>query len=148
MEQNDDIRLREFRQLKEEIRGSAQHLVVGIDIAKERHHAFFGTPMGKTLLRRLIFDNSKEGFEMLLSQAELLKTQQNLTKLVFGMEPTADYHKPLGEYLITQGHLVVLVGGRSGKEEPRTPGRTMGQERHQGCGQCRRSHHPGQVPLL
>ena len=27
------------------------------------------------------------------------------------MEPTANYHKPLGEYLITQGRTVVLVSG-------------------------------------
>jgi transposase len=116
MEQNEDSRLKGFRQLKEEIRGSTQHLVVGIDIAKERHYAFFGTPAGKTLLRRLIFDNSKEGFELLLAQAELLKTRENLTKLVFGMEPTSDYHKPLGEYLISRGHLVVLVGGSAVKK--------------------------------
>ena len=111
MQQNEDTRLKEFRQLKEEIRGSSQHLVVGIDIAKERHYAFFGTPTGKTLLRRLIFENTKEGFEKLLAQAELLKTREHLTRLVFGMEPTSDYHKPLGEYLLTRGHQVVLVGG-------------------------------------
>jgi transposase len=116
MEQNEDTRLKEFRQLKEEIRGSTQHLVVGIDIAKERHYAFFGTPMGKTLLRRLIFDNTKEGFEMLLAQAELLKTREHLAKLVFGMEPTSDFHKPLGEYLISRGHQVVLVGGSAVKK--------------------------------
>jgi transposase len=116
MEQNEDSRLMDFRQLKEEIRGSTEHLVVGIDVAKERHYAFFGTPAGKTLLRRLIFDNSKEGFEMLLAQAELLKTREHLTKLVFGMEPTSDYHKPLGEYLISRGHSVVLVGGSAVKK--------------------------------
>jgi transposase len=116
MEQNEDTRLKEFRQLKEEIRGSTQHLVVGIDIAKERQYAFFGTPTGKTLLRRLIFDNSKEGFEMLLAQAELLRAREGLTKLVFGMEPTSDYHKPLGEYLISRGHTVVLVGGSAVKK--------------------------------
>jgi transposase len=116
MEQNDDSRLREFRQLREEIRGSMQHLVVGIDIAKERHYAFFGTATGKTLLRRLIFDNTKEGFEKLLVQAEALKTREGLTKVVFGMEPTADYHKPLGEYLISHGHAVVLVGGTAVKK--------------------------------
>ena len=55
MEQNYDIRLQEFRQLKHKIRGSREHLVVGIDIAKDRHHAFFGMPSGQTLLRRLVF---------------------------------------------------------------------------------------------
>ena len=115
MDKNDDSRLEEFRQLKREIRGSTQHLVVGIDVAKERHYAFFGTPAGKTLLRRLVFDNSKEGFEKLCFQAEILKTQHGLTKVVFGVEPTADYHKPLGEYLIRQGHPVVLVSGNAVK---------------------------------
>jgi transposase len=38
-----------------------------------------------------------------------------LKKVVFGMEPTADYHKPLGEYLITHGHMVVLVAGTAVK---------------------------------
>jgi hypothetical protein len=90
MQQDEDTRLKEFRQLKEGIRGSIQHLVVGVDIARERHYAFFGTPVGKTLLRRLIFDNSKEGFETLLAQAELLKTREHLTKLVFGAMTNSD----------------------------------------------------------
>jgi transposase len=42
-------RLEEFRQLKEEIRQSEEHLIVGIDIAKDRHHAFFGTATGRGL---------------------------------------------------------------------------------------------------
>ena len=116
MDKNDDSRLKEFRQLKREIRGSTQHLVVGIDIAKERHHAFFGTPAGTTLLRRLVFDNTREGFDRLLFQAETLMAREGLEKLVFGMEPTADYHKPLGEHLITRGHTVVLVGGSAVKK--------------------------------
>jgi hypothetical protein len=93
MVQNDDSRLGEFRQLKNQIRGSTQHLVVGIDIAKDRHNAFFGTVSGKTLLRGFVFDNTKEGFEKLCFQSDILKKQQRLTKLVFGMEPTSDYHK-------------------------------------------------------
>jgi transposase len=116
MVQNEDSRLKEFRQLKHEIRGSTQHLVVGIDVAKDNHTAFFGTPAGKTLLRGFVFDNSRAGFEKLLFQADTLKTREGLAKLVFGMEPTADYHKPLGEYLITHGHTVVLVAGTAVKK--------------------------------
>ena len=115
MVQNEDSRLEEFRQLKNEIRGSTQHLVVGIDIAKDTHTAFFGTATGKTLLRRFAFDNTREGFEKLCFQADTLKTQHGLTHLAFGMEPTADYHKPLGEHLITHGRMVVLVAGTAVK---------------------------------
>jgi len=32
--------------LKKEIRGSKDHLIVGIDVAKDKHHAFFGTATG------------------------------------------------------------------------------------------------------
>jgi transposase len=107
----DGIRIEEFRQFKKEIRGSKDYLVVGIDIAKEKHHAFFGTSTGKTLLGRLVFGNDLEGFSKLLEQAEALRVQEGLTKVVFGLEPTGDYHKPLGEHLIRCAKLVVLTGG-------------------------------------
>ena len=115
MDESEDIRLWGFRQLQRDIRGSRGYLVVGIDVAKERHHAFFGTVTGKTLLRRLVFDNSREGFEKLVLHTEAIKVQHSLSQVVFGLEPTANYHKPLGEYLITGGHHVVLVSGTAVK---------------------------------
>ena len=111
MNEVDSIRLKQFRQLRKEIRGSKDYLIVGIDVAKDRHHAFFGTATGKTLLKRLVFENTIEGFERLLIQTEALKVQHGLTKTVFGLEPTATYHKPLGECLIKCAHMVVLVSG-------------------------------------
>lgn len=111
MDQTERNRIERFRQFRKEIRGSQEYLLVGIDIAKEKHHAFFGTATGRTLLRRLIFDNCREGFEKLLIQVEALKVAHGLKRVVFGMEPTANYHKPLGEYLIRKGMEVVLVSG-------------------------------------
>ena len=111
MNEVESIRLGDFRQLKKEIRGSREYLIVGIDVAKERHHAFFGTATGKTLLRRLIFENSGEGFRKLRDQTEAIREAQGLSKVVYGLEPTADYHKPLGEYLQSYGQRVVLVSG-------------------------------------
>jgi hypothetical protein len=58
----DDIRLEQFRQLKKEIRGSEEYLIVGIDVAKEKHRAFLGTAQGKTLLKNVVIDNTIEGF--------------------------------------------------------------------------------------
>jgi transposase len=111
----EDIRLEEFRQFKKEVRQSNKHLLIGIDIAKEKHNAFFGTANGRTLFKRLIFHNNKEGFELLLAQTEAKKLENNLCRVVFGMEPTANYHKPLGEYLIRHSHDVVLVSGNAVK---------------------------------
>ena len=111
MDELDSNRLEEFRQLRQEVRHSEEYLIVGIDIAKDRHHAFFGTATGRTLLKRLVFSNDYEGFTKLLDQAEALRARHGLKKVVYGMEPTANYHKPLGEYLIHLGRSVVLVSG-------------------------------------
>ena len=76
MNEVDNIRLEQFRQLKKEVRGSKEHLIVGIDVAKDKHHAFFGTATGKTLFKRLVFENTSEGFKRLLIQVEALKNME------------------------------------------------------------------------
>ena len=116
MDQVNCNRLEEFRQLRQEVRHSEEYLIVGIDIAKDRHYAFFGTATGKTLLKRIVFSNDYEGFRKLLDQAEALREQHGLKKVIYGMEPTANYHKPLGEYLIGLGRMVVLVSGVTVKQ--------------------------------
>ena len=113
MDVEDRIRLDEFRQLKKEIRGSERHMIVGIDIAKDKHHAFFGTATGKTLLKRLVFENSIDGFDKLLAFTEAEKVKGGLEAEVFGLEPTANYHKPLAEHLIRCDRSVVLVSGNA-----------------------------------
>jgi transposase len=120
MNEEDRSRLEEFRQFRKEVRGSSEYLLVGIDVAKEKHYAFFGTARGKTLFRRLVFENNIEGFRKLLGQAGAMKVQNGLKRVVFGMEPTANYHKPLGEHLIRCGHLVVLVSGVAACENRKT----------------------------
>ncbi len=111
----DTTRLESFRQLRKEIRGSNEHLIVGIDVAKDNHHAFLGTARGKTLLKRLVFNNNFQGYEKLFTYVEATKVKNNLNKVVFGLEPTANYHKPLGEHLIKSGFDVVLVAGTAVK---------------------------------
>lgn len=102
-------RLDLFREMKTSVRGSSKFLLVGIDVAKDKHHAFFGTPNGKTLHKGLVFDNSTKGFENLRSLATLIGTQHGLDEVVYGLEPTASYHKPLAEYLIRKDEHVVYV---------------------------------------
>ena len=74
MDVEESSRLKGFRQLKKEIRGSKEHLIVAIDIAKDKHHAFFGTATGRTLLKRLVFENDLAGFEELHMHMEALLT--------------------------------------------------------------------------
>lgn len=107
IETNDRLDL--FNGIRNSIRGSEKHLLVGLDVAKNTHHAFFGTPNGRTLRKNLVFDNSKQGFEILRELARDLQNQHGLVEVVYGLEPTASYHKPLAEYLIRQGEHVVYV---------------------------------------
>ena len=98
-----------FRQMKTSVRGSEKVLLAGIDVAKNKHHAFFGTPNGRTLHKNLVFDNSIRGFESLRRLGKDLQYQHGFCQIVYGLEPTASYHKPLAEYLIRQGEQVVYV---------------------------------------
>ena len=114
--EREEKRLEQFRQLRKEIRGSQEYLVVGVDISKDTHNALMRTVSGKTLYRRLTFNNTREGFENLLLQVEAVRVQHGLKEAVFGVEPTANYHKPLGEFLINQGHPVVLISPEAAKQ--------------------------------
>ena len=105
----DRTRLASFRKLKKEVRGSTKHLLVGIDVAKDKHHAFFGTATGHTVAKRLIFDNRRYGFEHLRAFSADLLGRHGLTEVLYGIEPTASYHKPLAEFLLGHGDTVVYV---------------------------------------
>ena len=113
---NDVTRFTHFNEFRNCIRGSRTHLIVGIDIAKDKHHAFFGTAYGQTLWRRLIFTNDLIGYNRLIEQVQAISSQHQLGQVVFGMEPTSNYHKPLAHFLIKQDYLVVLVGGKAVKD--------------------------------
>jgi hypothetical protein len=62
MAEMDGSRILAFGQLKKEIRGSKEHLIVGIDIGKNKHHASLGTAPGNKL-RSIIVEISANGFE-------------------------------------------------------------------------------------
>jgi len=113
---NEVTRFVHFNEFRNAIRSSRTHLIVGIDIAKDKHHAFFGTALGQTLWRRLIFTNDLIGYSRLIEQVQAVLSQHQLEQVVFGMEPTSNYHKPLAHWLIKQDYLVVLVGGKAVKD--------------------------------
>ena len=47
--EREEKRLEQFRQLRKEIRGSQDYLVVGIDISKDAHNALMRNTSGKIL---------------------------------------------------------------------------------------------------
>ena len=113
MKHDNAIKYQQFCQFKAEIRGSREYLIVGIDVAKDKHHAFFGLATGRTLLRRLIFKNNREGFERLIERSRQLQAEHSLSKAVFVVEPTGNYHKPLAHWLLEKQKQLVLASNKS-----------------------------------
>ena len=109
MDEMEISRIKKFRQFKNEIRGSQRHLVVGIDIGKIKHHAFLGTANGHTVQKGLIVEHNLSGFSYLMGRVQFHMDRGGFEDVVFGLEPTSVYHKPLAEFLIEQGYLVVYV---------------------------------------
>lgn len=116
MNENKYSRYEVFCQFRSEIRSNPDYVIVGIDVAKDKHHAFFGTTRGEALKKRLIFDNSEEGFGSLKLHIESVKAKYAKSKVVVAIEPTGNYHKALCAWLIGQGYLVVQVSGQSVSE--------------------------------
>lgn len=84
-------------------------LVVGIDIAKKNQWARFVDCRGIEHGKALKFENNKNGFEKILATIFELCKMEDFTNVVIGMEPTGHYWKPLANYLLKQGIIVVLV---------------------------------------
>ena len=108
-------RIDRLRQIKTLIRGSDKYLIVGVDIAKNKHYAFFGSANGKSYLRKFIFENDIKGLNSLIEKANSIKKKYQLHEVVFGLESTANYHKPIAESLIRNGYDVVLVSSLATK---------------------------------
>lgn len=115
MNTDEVTRYGQFRQFRSEIKKSSDYLVIGIDVAKDKHHAFFGSARGETFLRRLIFENDIKGFRKLKSHIESIQAVRGREKTVLGLEPTGNYHKALGRWLIDKGYQLVLVTGKAVK---------------------------------
>ena len=88
---------------------NGETLIVGIDIAKEKHVAraqdFRGVEVGKTLT----FQNSRSGFNSLLKWISELSAQHSKNNTVVGVEPTGHYWFCLSKFLRQNGIEVVVV---------------------------------------
>jgi transposase len=84
-------------------------LIVGVDIAKEIQWTRFVDYRGLELGKALKFQNDKSGFNSILASIETICKSKKLYDVIVGMEPTGHYWKPLANYLILNGIMVVMV---------------------------------------
>ncbi|TVY08216.1 IS110 family transposase [Paenibacillus cremeus] len=89
---------------------STSTLVIGIDIAKEKHAAQAINFRGIVLTNRpIMFSNDHVGFEHLTSSIRKLQKVHNMNDVVVGMESTGHYWFNIADWLVKQGISVVLV---------------------------------------
>ncbi|MCY0889106.1 MAG: IS110 family transposase [Alicyclobacillaceae bacterium] len=85
-------------------------LVLGVDVAKEKHVAQAADFRGRILTRHPIrFNNTEGGFQQLLRSVHQLQKQYGIDDVMVGMEPTGHYWFNLANWLVDKGVEVVLV---------------------------------------
>ena len=87
-------------------------LIVGVDIAKSVHWARFVDYRGVEIGKAISFKNDQQGFKSILARINEIckkKALSQLDRILFGMEPTGHYWKPLANHLIDLGYKVVGV---------------------------------------
>ena len=83
-------------------------LVVGVDIGKYLHAAAVRLANGE-IVKRILFDNNRSGFELLANQVRCLYDQYNASRAVLGLEPTGHYWQALAYWWEDNEGPVVLV---------------------------------------
>ena len=78
---------------------------VGIDIGKWNHQAAFLDASGKEIARSLAFQNTSEGFQMLLGSLQPFDKEQT----VIGLEATGHYWLALFSFLTADGWVVKVI---------------------------------------
>jgi transposase len=84
------------------INTSTPTTLIALDIAKKHHAAKILYPSGRAVHLRIT--NTLDGFERLVEIAD-----SPVDRIRVGFEPTADYHRNIAHWLLTQGvqcHLV------------------------------------------
>ena len=76
-------------------------ILVGIDVAKDKHDCFVCNSEGEVLCKTFTFQNSMEGFQLLFEK--LRSVSDDLSKLKVGLEATGHYSYNLLGFLLSKG---------------------------------------------
>ncbi|WP_461180037.1 IS110 family transposase, partial [Virgibacillus kimchii] len=84
-------------------------LIVGIDIAMDKHVARAQDDRGVELGKKLVFDNRIHGFQQLLDWISRLQEKNNKSEVIVGVEPTGHFWLGLAYYLKAKDIRFVVV---------------------------------------
>lgn len=113
-------KIEQFRQVKFSIARNKKYLLVGIDVSKKSSIACFYNVENGILLKKYVVEHNFENFQRFSCKIEQIMEMHNLQSAVIGVEPTANYHKPLSEYLKNKGYLVAYVSSVAAKNNRKT----------------------------
>jgi len=68
------------------------------------------------LLKHFKFKNSLEGFNKFIQKTKSVKLRHELEEVIFDLETTVNRHKSLYEFLVKNGHCLVLVSPGAAKK--------------------------------
>src|SRR5689334_5611 len=88
---------------------TSQTLIIGVDIAKYKHVARAQDFRGLEFSAPFHFENTKSSFDYFLEWAQQLMKQNNMDKVIVGMEPTGHYWLNLAHFLKEQNIKFVVV---------------------------------------
>ncbi|WP_404467913.1 IS110 family transposase [Sutcliffiella horikoshii] len=88
---------------------SENTLVIGIDIAKNKHYACAIDDRGRVLQKSFAFMNTGPDFDYLYSTVLTLQKEHQKSDLIIGFEPTGHYWMNLASFLVEKGIRFVMV---------------------------------------
>lgn len=88
---------------------TSSSLIIGIDVAKDKHVARAQDDRGIEFGKRLIFENRIHGFQKLVDWVEHHKNQHDKNHVILGVEPTGHFWFSLAYFLKAKGYDFVVV---------------------------------------
>ncbi|MEI6286766.1 MAG: IS110 family transposase [Bacillota bacterium] len=89
---------------------TANTLVIGSDIAKEYNYARAQDWRRIEMTEKpLVYRNDAQGYALLIGWIENLKSKYGKTEVMFGVEPSGSYWKPLFEYLGRKNNIRLVM---------------------------------------
>jgi len=121
------IRIKRFRDLKENLRTRPDRLLVGIDIAKAQPGAQVRRAHTQLLDRQLTIPNTQAGFEIFWAPLAQRQAETGCRELVCAVEPPGPYHEALAQFREAHGADVLLVSNTVAHANRRTLDGTWGK---------------------
>lgn len=88
---------------------SENTLVIGVDIAKQKHYACAIDERGRVLQKSFPFTQSRAGFDAFYEKILDLRKTHKKTEILVGFEPTGHYWMNLAAYLTDHGIRFIMV---------------------------------------